>query len=409
MSASNHDPESPARAPSAGGVVGSILALLSSLKFALSVVVLIALACIAGTVIPQGTQVAAYLERHPDAHGLLHALGLLGLTRVFHTWWFVVLLFILAASLTVCTARRYAMIRRTTGAARVRVIGSLITHISLLMVLVGGVMRVIWGQKGMVEFHEGETVTRVSNPGGAFELPFAVRLMDFQLERYAATSTPAAATSGRVLVRWAEKGLSAAFPADVGVAHPLSEPGAAAGAPPAFTVTVLRYVPDFSMDGSTGGVKSRSDQPNNPAVQVAVRRGASTNTQWVFARFPDFGAHAGGTESPLEFRFEMPLSAMDRGGPPIKAFRSTLAILENGAVVLTKTVAVNSPLSYRGYTFYQTNYDPGDLTWSALQVVRDPGIPVVYAGFALMMAGLTIVFCVGPWLDGQRQATGGMS
>jgi hypothetical protein len=323
----------------------------------------------------------------------------------------VALLFVLTASLALCTARRYAMIGRTKGAVRARVIGSFITHVSLLLVISGGVMRVLWGQKGMIGFHEGDTATQVSSTDGAFSLPFTVRLLDFDLEFYAATSAPAAKVVGQLLVQWPEKQLKAAFPITVGVAHPLTEPGAPAGKAPAFTLTVLRYVPDFMLDGGKNEVKSRSDVPNNPAIQVSVCSASATNTQWVFARFPDFGAHSGETgASPLSFRFDMPPpAAMGRGGPPIKAFKSTLELQEKGVTVLTKTIAVNSPLSYRGYTFYQTGYNPNDLTWSELQVVRDPGVPVVYTGFILMMIGLTIVFCVGPWLDTQRQATGGMS
>ena len=71
-----------------------------------------------------------------------------------------------------------------------------------------------------------------------------------------------------------------------------------------------------------------------------------------------------------------------------KSFKSSLEVLENGAVVASRTVMVNAPFSYRGYVFYQANYDPDDLSWSALQVVKDPGVPVVYSGFILMMAGL---------------------
>jgi cytochrome c biogenesis protein ResB len=97
-----------------------------------------------------------------------------------------------------------------------------------------------------------------------------------------------------------------------------------------------------------------------------------------------------------------------RGGA-IKAFKSTIEVIENGVVVGTPTIAVNSPFSRGGYSFYQTSYNPDDLTYSALQVVRDPGIPIVYAGFALMMAGLTLVFCVGPWLGDPRRTAGGLS
>ena len=405
-------PRSSNQKPSpAPGAFDFVVSLLASLKFSLSVVVLIALACIAGTVIPQAGQIETYLQRHPDAHGLLRALAALGLTHVFTTWWFLLLLGLLAASLVVCTARRFVLIPRTQGAVRARVIGSFITHVSLLLVLAGGVMRVLWAQKGMIEFREGETVSRVmgADPAGMFELPFSIRLVDFTLEYYADKGALPADGFGKLVVQWPEKQLKAVLPTVVGAKHSLAEPGAPEGTAPAFVVTVLRYVPDFSLDSGAGEVTTRSQLPNNPALQVAVSDGKGTNTQWVFAKFPDFGAH-GGVEgaSPLIFRFEMAATADPRTrGRAIKAFRSSVELLESGKVVLTKTVAVNAPLSYRGFTFYQTNYDPNDLSWSALQVVRDPGVPVVYTGFVLMMVGLTIVFCVGPWLESQRQASGG--
>jgi len=36
-------------------------------------------------------------------------------------------------------------------------------------------------------------------------------------------------------------------------------------------------------------------------------------------------------------------------------------------------------------------------------VVKDPGVAVVYAGFAFMVAGLFIVFYLNPWLDIRRK------
>ena len=39
-----------------------------------------------------------------------------------------------------------------------------------------------------------------------------------------------------------------------------------------------------------------------------------------------------------------------------KEFRSDLAILEDGKEVLTKSIVVNDPLSYKGHTFYQSSY-----------------------------------------------------
>jgi hypothetical protein len=262
------------------------------------------------------------------------------------------------------------------------------------------VLRVIWGQKGMIQCHEGQVVNSAESSDGTMEFPFSIRLAKFELEFH---KTPGAAVD-QLLVQWAEKNLETQFPVEVNVEH-------AVGSDPAFRVKLLRVVPEFIVDGETGDVKSRSDVPNNPALQVMVTGGGATNTQWVFARFPDFGSHGGGgTAMPLKFQYEaVPPSGMGMQGGAIKAFKSTIEVIENGVVVSTRTIAVNSPFSWGGFSFYQTSYNPDDLTWSALQVVRDPGIPVVYAGFILMMAGLTLVFCVGPWMGDQRRTTGGLS
>jgi cytochrome c biogenesis protein ResB len=36
------------------------------------------------------------------------------------------------------------------------------------------------------------------------------------------------------------------------------------------------------------------------------------------------------------------------------------------------------------------------------QVVRDPGMPLVYAGFGLLLAGLVVTLYVNPWLNSRR-------
>ncbi len=111
---------------------------------------------------------------------------------------------------------------------------------------------------------------------------------------------------------------------------------------------------------------------------------------------------------PLQFRFVSSAArqVMSRSQGPVKAYKSTVEFIENDKVVLTKLIAVNSPATFKGYTFYQLSYNPEDLRWTSLQVVRDPGVPVVYAGFLLMMVGLTVVFCVGPYLDDKRKGSG---
>ena len=88
---------------------------------------------------------------------------------------------------------------------------------------------------------------------------------------------------------------------------------------------------------------------------------------------------------------------------PIKSFKSTVKVVEGDEVVQTNLVEVNSPFQYKGYTFYQSGYNPRDLSWTSFQVVRDPGVPVVYAGFVMMVMGLFIVFYLNPWIEARNE------
>ena len=92
--------------PKPGGSRG-LARLLSSVPFASGVVAAISVACILGTLLPQGSQVQQLLAKKPEAERLMSVLDAVGLTRVFSSWWFTALLLLLAASLAVCTYRRY--------------------------------------------------------------------------------------------------------------------------------------------------------------------------------------------------------------------------------------------------------------------------------------------------------------
>ena len=53
----------------------------------------------------------------------------------------------------------------------------------------------------------------------------------------------------------------------------------------------------------------------------------------------------------------------------------------------TLTTAVNHPCAWRGYHFYQSNYDPLRGEYSVLKVVRDPWIAFVWVGIVLLTVG----------------------
>ena len=67
-----------------------------------------------------------------------------------------------------------------------------------------------------------------------------------------------------------------------------------------------------------------------------------------------------------------------------------MSVLENGEIKARKAVKVNDPLRYRGYTVYQASYDESTRRSSGFMVKKDPGVPVVYAGFLLLCLGMTL-------------------
>ena len=377
-----------------------LLNTLASVKFAVTVVVLIAVACLIGTLLPQGTEVVAYVRKNPSAAERMQFFDKLGLTHVFYSWWFIALLGVLASTVATCSMRRFATVRRTTGSVQRRALGSMITHISILLILVGGVIRGMWGEKGYIELREGQTQAQFQIDKRSKPLPFALQLADFKIETYAEGKRADQDRGDQILVEWPERKLRAQLPVQLDIQQSFAD---------SFRIRVLKYIPDFIVDMKTREVSSRSNEPNNPAILVEVVGPNYQNNRWLFARFPDFVMHtADGHESgpsPIRMVYE------NSGAPktqaavtgPIKSFKSTLRIVENNQVVQTRVVEVNSPFRYKGYTFYQSGYNPRDLSWTSLQVVRDPGVPVVYAGFCLMIAGLFIVFYLNPWIEARRK------
>jgi hypothetical protein len=385
---------------------------LGSVKFAVAVVIIIAIACVAGTLIPQGMDVAKYTRHYPDAADRMELFGKLGLTHVFNSVWFIGLLCTLASSVAVCSTRRFATVLRTSGYARHRAFGSMLTHISILLILTGGVIRAVWGEKGYIELREGRTNGQFVTENGVQPLPFAIHLAKFEIETYdgakpggdsgkmdPAQSKPGDCCDGLLVAR-PDNNLKATLPIKVGVEQLFCE----------FRITVLKYIPDFIVDVQTHDVTSRSNEPRNPAILVAVNGPTYQNHRWLFARFPDFTMHTKETgqtgPSPLEMVYQSHGAVEHKMTPtgPIKSFKSTLTLVEGKSIVGERTVEVNRPFGYRGYTFYQSGYNPDDLSYTSLQVVKDPGVPVVYTGFSLMIVGLFIVFYLNPWLDARRKA-----
>ncbi len=62
-------------------------------------------------------------------------------------------------------------------------------------------------------------------------------------------------------------------------------------------------------------------------------------------------------------------------------------------------VRVNSPVRYKGYTFYQSDYNPSDPDFSGIMAVKEPGEVPLYLGFSLLALGavLTLIYRRKTW------------
>jgi cytochrome c biogenesis protein len=87
----------------------------ASVKLAIFLIILLALASVVGTLIPQGRSAEEYAARYGDLAGLFARLQL---TRLYSSTWFLTLLFLFAVNLTVCTVSRLGpRLRRAFGPA----------------------------------------------------------------------------------------------------------------------------------------------------------------------------------------------------------------------------------------------------------------------------------------------------
>lgn len=92
-------------------------------------------------------------------------------------------------------------------------------------------------------------------------------------------------------------------------------------------------------------------------------------------------------------------NAQDRDAgrmPPVREYRSRVTLAEPGKPSYVANVRVNHPVKVQGYHIYQLSWGQSQdmygrpVTYTVLQFIRDPGLPVVYAGFVILFAGVLL-------------------
>lgn len=398
----------------------AILKRLSSVSLAVTLLIVIVVASIVGTLIPQTWTAEQYRARYGNT--LSSVLIKLQLANVYHSYWYAALLLVFCVNLCICSTRNFVLLmkslrRSAFTAGRVEItdlsfyrkirlsdgiedieskvretlarslyrlkytdadsgvyyfergkmgrLGPLITHASIVVILIGGILVGILGFKEYKNINVGETVDVLHSD-------LQVRVDDFKVEFYPDSRTPKEYTSKLTIIEAGEPILTGTAE----VNHPLSYKGikfyqTAYGQTMSDTIEVelsksdgevlgkfsvtrgeifevpgstlkikmVALVPDFVRD-SAGHVGTRSMEPRNPAAFLELYEGDELKERtWSFQKYPDF--HGSGKSD-----------------------------------YLLKFLSTNT-----------TDY-------TVLQISQDPALSVIWIGCLIMVVGLFLSFYV---------------
>ncbi len=366
----------------------------SVLLFALGV------CAILGTLILQGRP----LQEYPAKYGVVGDLIVAArLDDIFHSLWFGCLIALFSAAVVNSALLRWPV--------KLRNLGFFTCHVGLLTSLVGAGLSSYFAVRGKVDLYaDGSTVRSVYvTRGGQVQLKgydaagspvpvtaplgFDLRLDQFDLVRYATEYRvgyyePRIRPDGR-----ADWRLLASFDPEPGVKHLL--PGGSS-----FTLAKLwtDYRPGDDATLATGKGAARA-QMKSPAAVLEVRAdGEATSSKPLVALGQEnYLAVPPGAREPRG------ILTFERRDEEAKSYQSHVTAL-SAAGERKALVAVNEPFTFQGWTFYQVNYDPRNPRYSGLEAVHDPGVNYVFAGFALIIAGVFYMFYVEPRLRRRRSA-----
>lgn len=367
---------------------------LASIKFAIILLSCIALGSILGTIIKQGAGPDEYLSIYSET--TYRIISLLGLDDVYHSPWFLALLFLFAINLTLCSLRRFMPIIKggkkasvpdegsmanmsmnfhisgkvddsifTSSMKGYRCIysgedgkifqknglsrfGALIIHTSIMLILIGGFIGLVAGFKGFMVLHKGDTKNSIPISGERpYEKPlgFSLKCKDFQVSFYSNgapkdyVSTVEVIDGGRVV-----------FEKQIRVNDPLSYKGihvyqASYGKTPSFL---------FNINGERVILKERETFRKDDLVMMPIRFEQNIH---------NFGPG-------------VMVAYLDQGEPR--------------TVWFLKNIERFNEKNFQGTSVHLE--DIQEEFYTGLSIAKDPGVWIVWAGFAFILIGLYINF-----------------
>lgn len=412
----------------AGKGIGNIIwDFFNSLKLTITLLLSLAVTSIIGTLIEQGRTIDIYTKEYGEK--IASYVVALGFNDMYHTWWFLALLGLLTANIIVCTLDRFPAKWKTTFAKKVEAepsfikalannssftiyegsvpdikaaitgelkkkgykiknsdmdngasiyawkgavgrFGSDITHLSLIIILLGSITGSIFGFRDYVSINEGETVnvpkttlkmtldkfwidyynsggiqqynsnlTIVENGKGVFSKhiwvnePLKYNGIWFYQSNYGIAYDKI--KEAQMVLKNKKENKVIGKPFTIKWDEPFKIPESD------FTVRMKGFAADFGFDEKTKQIYTRSSDHNNPAIGIEVYKGDKLISRpWLFLNYPEIFAAIPNTDYDLLF------------------------------------------MGYR------------EIYYSGLQMTKDPGTNIVWLGSILMTVGFTLAFFI---------------
>ena len=154
-------------------------------------------------------------------------------------------------------------------------------------------------------------------------------------------------------------------------------------------------------------IENRSDEVKAEMLHLVAREGQETAESWVglwgtaelAVGHEPLSVEYRPDQRPLPFTVKLlDFRKIDYPGIDMAAgFESDVQLTDSErGLILMRTIRMNQPLRYRGYSLYQSSYVPGPTDTTVLSVRNDPGTPFVYAGFLIVIGGVVTMFLVRP-------------
>lgn len=395
---------------------------LSSVKLAITLIIIITIASILGTLIPQGRTMEEYTFRFGQLAPVVERLQL---TRLYQSFWYVGLLILFALNILVCTLtrlspklkrifsprlvtepdklaalktsghlhkksasshahqavteelkRRHYRIREKSADGRTYLLarkkafglfGSDIVHLGLLIILAGGIISGGSGQKNDLSFSEGETL---SVPKANFQ----VRLDSFETEFYENGQVKDWKSTLTVL----EDG-NKVKTKTVEVNHPLAHKG------------FMFYQSSYGYDwqNPTLEIWAKEKDAEDYAGRVRLRMGERTALNgsgleiMALQFFPDFII---GENSQISTRSMLP----NNPAVYLEGWRGESRVFSGWIFAKFPEFPRMHSAEETDLSFELKDYQGGQI--SVIQATRDPGAALIWFGCGFVMLGLGLAF-----------------